>query len=163
MRKRRSYEPGHRPKFLVVADDSSEFERALAFAARRAARTGAALVAVAVVAPPEAQPWLGVGDILREEAEEAANALLERAAVRVQAVSGVALERHVRSGLPAEEVRAQIDEDEDIVVLVLGAGTGKEGPGPLVSALAGGASANFPIPITIVPGGLSESEIEALA
>jgi len=47
-------------------------------------------------------------------------------------------------------------------VLVLAAGTAKEGPGPLVSAFVGRAGAN-PIPITIVPGGLSDSEIDALA
>ncbi|OYW49898.1 MAG: universal stress protein UspA, partial [Rhizobiales bacterium 12-68-15] len=37
------------------------------------------------------------------------------------------------------------------------------GPGPLVGALAGPAAARFPIPVTIVPGALSDEELDALA
>ena len=39
--KRRSYEAGHRPKFLVIIDDSAECDRAVYYASRRAARIGA--------------------------------------------------------------------------------------------------------------------------
>ena len=55
-----------------------------------------------------------------------------------------------------------INSDKDISILVLAAGTAKEGPGPLVAAFASRAGAN-PIPVTIVPGGLSDAEIDALA
>jgi hypothetical protein len=40
-KKRRSYEAGHSPKFMVVIDDSPECDRALYFASRRALRVGA--------------------------------------------------------------------------------------------------------------------------
>ena len=56
-----------------------------------------------------------------------------------------------------------INEDEDVSFLVLAAGSSKEGPGPLVSTLAGRAASTFPIPIVIVPGGLTDEEIDALA
>jgi hypothetical protein len=56
-----------------------------------------------------------------------------------------------------------IDDDQDISFLVLAAGTGKEGPGPLVSTIAGKSASTFPIPVVIVPGGLSDEEIDALA
>jgi hypothetical protein len=46
---------------------------------------------------------------------------------------------------------------------MLAAGSAKEGPGPLVSTLAGRAAASFPIPIVIVPGSLTDEEIDALA
>ena len=39
--RRRSYEEGHRPKYLIVIDDSEECDRALYFAARRCARISA--------------------------------------------------------------------------------------------------------------------------
>jgi hypothetical protein len=45
---------------------------------------------------------------------------------------------------------------------VLAAGTGKEGPGPLITNLAKTA-ATFPIPVAIVPGQLSDDDIEAMA
>ena len=40
-KRRRSYEAGHSPKFLVVIDDTPECDRAVYFASRRALRTGA--------------------------------------------------------------------------------------------------------------------------
>ena len=43
---------------------------------------------------------------------------------------------------------------------ILAAGTGKEGPGPLVSNLAKTAG-TFPIPVAIVPGHLSDDDIDA--
>ena len=39
-RRRRSYEAGHKPKLLVVIDDTEECDRAVYFASRRAARIG---------------------------------------------------------------------------------------------------------------------------
>ena len=66
----------------------------------------------------------------------------------------------IREGDPAEEILKLIDEDEDIGILVLAAGTGKEGPGPLVSSLGKSAGA-FPIPVAIVPGHLSDEDLDA--
>ena len=55
-----------------------------------------------------------------------------------------------------------IKRDSDISILVLAASTAKEGPGPLVSLFAGRPGAH-PIPVTIVPGALSDADIDALA
>ena len=68
----------------------------------------------------------------------------------------------IREGDAAEEIVKLIDEDADIGILVLAAGTGKEGPGPLVSSLCKTAG-NFPIPVAIVPGHLSDDDLEAMA
>jgi hypothetical protein len=63
----------------------------------------------------------------------------------------------------SDEIMKLIQEDQDISFLVLAAGSGKEGPGPLVSTLGGRAAASFPVPIVIVPGSLTDEEIDALA
>ena len=55
-----------------------------------------------------------------------------------------------------------IEEDEDIAILVLAAGTSKEGPGPLVASLAKTAD-NYPVPIAIVPGHLSDEELDTMS
>ena len=73
-------------------------------------------------------------------------------------------EEIVREGKKDEQIISLIDEDEDIAILVLGASKDPSGPGPLISALAAGKfAAEFPIPITIVPGGLGHDEIKGLA
>ena len=161
-RKRRSYESGHKPKYLVVIDDTTECDRALYYASRRAARTGAGLVMLRVIETHDrAQQWLGVADIMRAEAQEEATEVLARCAARANGIAGITPERVIREGDAAREVLALIDEDEDIAILVLAAGTSSEGPGPLVSSLVKSAG-TFPIPVTIVPGDLNDDELEAM-
>ncbi|WP_201829156.1 universal stress protein [Microvirga zambiensis] len=161
--KRRSFESGHRPKFMVVIDQTPECARAVHFASRRTARTGASLVMLAVVDPPDNFEWIGVGEAMIEEASEEAQKRLDAAAREARSAAGVEPEQAIRVGNRADEIIKLINEDEDISFLVLAAGSGKEGPGPLVSTLAGKAAASFPVPIVIVPGSLSDEEIDALA
>jgi nucleotide-binding universal stress UspA family protein len=162
-RKRRSYETGHRAKFLVVIDDTPECDRALYFASRRAARVGVSVIMLRVIDTHDRnQQWLGVADIMRAEAHEEANGMLTRASARANGIAGITPEQVIREGGTTEEILRLIDEDEDISILVLAAGLEKEGPGPLVTNL-GGTAGNFPIPIAIVPGHLSDEDLDAMA
>ena len=163
LRPRKSTEEGHRRKFLVVIDDTPECSRAVLYAARRAERTGGALVMLYVIVPGEFQHWIGVENIMRAEAMEAAEEALGRFADSAREISAVEPQMVIREGARADEIAKLIEEDEDIAILVLAAGTDKEGPGPLVTAIAGKASGSFPIPITIVPGTLDEAAIRMLA
>jgi nucleotide-binding universal stress UspA family protein len=161
--KRRSYEAGHTPKWLVVIDDSPECDRAVYFASRRAMRTGAGVVMLRVVETRDRnQQWLGVADIMRAEAHEEANAVLDRHAARISSITGVMPDRVIREGDKADELLKLIDEDEDIAALILAASTGNEGPGPLVSSLARTAG-SFPIPVAIVPGHLSDEDLDTMS
>jgi len=160
---RKSFETGHRRKFLVVIDETPECDRALVYAAKRAERTGGALTMLYVIVPEEFQHWLGVEDIMRAEQRAEAEATLARFVDRARAIARVEPETVIREGSRADEVVRLIEADPDIAILVLAAGTDKEGPGPLVSQIAGRASGSFPIPVTIVPGNLSDEDIAAIA
>lgn len=160
-RRRRSYEAGHKPKWLVVIDDTPECDRAIYFAARRAARVGAGVVMLRVIETAERnQQWLGVADIMKAEAHEQANADLDRASGRVNGVAAITAERVIREGTVAEEILGLIEDDEDIAILVLAAAQGAE-PGPLVAGVAQTAG-DYPIPVAIVPGHLSDEELDAM-
>lgn len=162
-RKRRSYEAGHKPKYLVIIDESPECDRAVYYASRRAARTGAGMLMLLVIEPHDRhQQWLGVADIMRAEAHEEADAELAKYATRANGIAGITPERAVREGEKAEEILRLIDEDEDIFILVLAANTSSEGPGPLVATI-GRTAGDYPIPVAIVPGHLSDEEIDALS
>ncbi len=162
-RTRRSYEAGHQAKFLVIIDDTPECDRALYFASRRAARVGINVIMLRVIDTHDRnQQWLGVADIMRAEAHEEAQQMLARAAARANGIAGITPEQVIREGDTAEEILKLIDEDEDISVLVLAAGVGSEGPGPLVSSL-GTTAGTFPIPMAIVPGHLSDDELDTMS
>src|SRR5262244_1423825 len=162
-RKRRSHEAGHKRKYLVVIDDTPECDRAVYWASQRAARTNASLIMLRVIETQDRnQQWLGVADIMKAEAHEEANAVLDKFAGRANGVAGLTPERTIREGDVAEEILNLIVENADIAIVVLAAATGKEGPGPLVTNLSKTAGA-YPIPVAIVPGHLSDEELDALA
>ena len=161
--KRRSYEAGHKAKFLVVIDNTPECDRALYYASRRAGRVGVSVAMLRVIETHDrGQQWLGVADIMRAEAHEEANAALDRAGARASSITGVMPERVIREGEKAEEILKLIEEDEDIAVLILAASSGSEGPGPLVASLAKTAG-TFPIPVAIVPGHLSDEDLDSMS
>jgi nucleotide-binding universal stress UspA family protein len=162
-RKRRSYEAGHKAKFLVVIDDAPECDRAVYFASRRAARVAVTVVMLRVIETHDhGQQWLGVADIMRAEAHEEANAMLAKFAARSNGIAGITPECVIREGNLGEQILKLIEEDEDIAVLVLAAAADTEGPGPLVTNL-GNTAGSFPIPVAIVPGHLGDEDLDAMS
>ncbi|WP_127520096.1 universal stress protein [Mesorhizobium sp. Z1-4] len=160
--KRLSREAGHRRKFLAIIDETEECERAVAYASRRAESTGGVLVLLFVIDTADFQQFLGVEQIMREEAQSVATAALEQHAGKVRERVGIEPEVAIREGSRVEEIHRLIEEDQDIAILVLASGNAKEGPGPLVSSIAGKAAA-FPIPVTVVPQNLTDEDIDSLA
>ena len=148
-------------KFLVVLDDSRECLNAMRFAAMRAARTGGGVAILSVIPPEEFNHWIGVGEVMREEARERIRAHYEVFAKWMRDRQGVDPELVIREGDPLTEVLAQIREDEEIGVLVLGAASARGGPGPLVTALSRQAG-SVVVPITLVPEDLSKERLEAI-
>ena len=149
--------------FLVVVDDSEEMSVALRFACRRAQHTGGRVALLYVVEPADFQHWMAVGDLMREEARSEGEQLLQRLAARVNDLVGKIPILHVREGKVQDELLKLIEEEPSISILVLGANTGSRGPGPLVSALAGKMIGKLRVPITIVPGNLSEEAVDDIA
>ena len=148
-------------KFLVILDDSRECLNAMRFAAMRAAKTGGGVAILSIIPPEEFQHWIGVADIMREEARERIVVHYEVFAKWMRDRQGVDPELIIREGEPMTEILAQIKDDPEIGVLVLGAGTGKSGPGPLVNQLAK-VSGTLPVPVTVVPGDLSKEKLDAI-
>ena len=75
---RRCFESGHKPKSLVIVDDTAEWDRAVYYACRWAIRIGGGVVMLRIIEMEgQNQQWLGVAEIMRAEAREAATVALE--------------------------------------------------------------------------------------
>ncbi len=161
---RKPNEMHHRRRFLVVVDESPECELAVYFSALRARRTGSDLVMLFVIETADFQHWLKVEETHRQEGEQKAAAVFRLYQIKLNGwgLDDVATHEVMRHGSQLDEIIGLINDDKDINFLVLGASTSSEGPGRLVSQLAGKQSADFPIPIVIIPGSLQLPEIEAL-
>ncbi len=152
----------HKRKFLVVIDDTEECDRAVTFAAHRAKRTKGEVELISIIGNDQFQHWLGVENVLRAEAIEAANKLLDEKEKDIRSIGDIEVTKIVREGRMAEEIEAQIAEDPDIAILVLAAGTSSEGPGPLVSDFTTRGANALPVPVTIIPGNVSDEHIIGL-
>lgn len=148
-------------KFLVVLDDSRECLNAMRFAAMRANKTGAGVAILSVIPPEEFNHWIGIGELMREEARERIHAHFEVFAKWMRDRQNIMPELIIREGEAVQQILDVINENPEIGVLVLGAGNDKKGPGPLVSQLSR-QSGSLPVPITIVPGDLSKDQLEAI-
>jgi len=149
-------------KFLVCVDDTAECRVALRFACRRANKTGGGVTLLRVIEPADFQHWVAVEDLMREEARDAAEALLQELAAGVNEWADLMPELVVREGPKRDALLTLIEEDPAIRILVLGAASGPEGPGPLVNALASQMAGTMRVPVTIVPGTLSNAQIDEL-
>lgn len=148
--------------FLVVVDDSPERAVALHYACLRALKGSGRVALLRVIEPPEMSEWAGVGQLLREERREEAERLLSSLAADVNRITGTMPILFVREGNARDELLKLLAEEARISILVLATSPAGEGPGPLITALAGKHSGKLRRPMTIVPGGLSETELEAV-
>jgi len=153
-------------KFLVIADDSPEFQAALRFACRRARSTGGHVALLRVIEPAVFEHWSGVREEIERQERAEAESVLQKLAEFVIAETGQPPEfiiKHAENTRAA--LKAVISEDPAIKILVLAASVGGRGPGPLVSSIAreGVKWGARKVPVTVVPGDLTDEEIADLA
>ncbi|HLG88643.1 MAG TPA: universal stress protein [Alphaproteobacteria bacterium] len=155
--------PGAPRVFLVVVDDSVEMPVALYYASRRAMRTGGRVALLRVIPQEETHGLASVAALMKEEARQDAEQLMQRMARTVIEVTGSIPAIYILEGSVRDELLGLINDDPTISILVLAAGIGSEGPGPLVTYLASKAVGRLRIPITVVPGSLTREQMDAIS
>lgn len=148
--------------FLVAIDKSEEVRAALRFACRRVVNSGGTVALFHAVPHIEFQHFATNGELMDHEARTEAERLLQQVAADVHRQTGKFPDLYLRQGDTLPTLLKVIRETPAISMLVLGAGTGQEGPGQIVSAISGKLAGQIDIPVTIVPGDLSEERIDAL-
>lgn len=148
--------------FLVVIDNTEEMRVALRYAGLRAKATGGRVALFTAIEPAEGHSWAAVGELVEEEQRAEAEAMMQRYSEEVAKLSGKTPVIFIRQGVKRDALLQLIDEEPTISILILAAGTGRGGPGPLIQALTGKFYQRLNIPLTIVPGTLTDEEIDAL-
>jgi nucleotide-binding universal stress UspA family protein len=153
-------------KFLVVADDSPEFGAALRYACARARATEGRVTLLRVLEPAVFEHWSGVREEMERQQRAEAESLLQKFAAQVVEATGHPPEFVVKeSGDIRGAIQTVVQEDPEIKILVLATATHGRGPGPLVSAVAkeGVGGHGRKLPVTVVPGDLTDDEIAELS
>lgn len=147
--------------YLVVMDETEEARVALRFASRRAANTDGGIHILALVQPQDFVAFGGVQATIEEEARDRAEVLATSAAGSLWSESGKMPTIAVRQGEGEKVIREYLGEHPEVAALVLGAA--KEGnPGPLVNYFTQ-ISGALPCPLFVVPGSLSDEDIDRLS
>tara|TARA_Y100000996_G_C22466993_1_gene620511 strand:- start:79 stop:555 length:477 start_codon:yes stop_codon:yes gene_type:complete len=152
----------HRSKFLVIVDESKELNVAVRFAAKRAQSTKGGVILLNVIEQFDPQQWQSIEDIILQEARDKAQEKLQKWSKVINDLTSVVPELMVKEGVTSEKIIETLEEDDAIRFLVLAAAEADQ-PGPLVSLLAGQKSGKLPVPVVIIPQGLSEDVIDDLA
>ncbi len=148
--------------FLVVCDDSPELKVALRYACLRARKSAGRVALLYVMEPAEMQSWLALENLMREEQRSEAEQKLQKLAREVIRETGTLPALIIREGNRRDELMSLMEEDPKISILVLAASSSTEGPGPLIAHLTGRGLPRLRIPMTIVPAGLTDDQLDAI-
>ena len=150
--------PGH-VKFLVCVDDSEECKVALKFACMRAKNTEGSVLMLYVIEPQDLMHFAGVENIMETEAYAKANEVLNDLKQQAQAKFGLNVDCRIEKGKKYDKIVDLVKEDETISILVLGAAPEGKGSNELVRRFSVELTSSILIPLTVVPGNLSEEEL----
>jgi hypothetical protein len=152
----------HMRTYLVVIDETEEARLALRFASRRAAKTGGTVHILALVEQADFVAWGGVQATMEAEARDRAEQLVTGAAGSIFDEMGVRPAITVKPGEAIDVVKAMLEEHPGIAALVLGAAA-QGAPGPLIAHFTGVNAGTLPCPVMVIPGSLSDAQLDELS
>lgn len=150
-------------KYLVCVDGSDAAKVALNFACKKAAKRGGVVEVLHVIPPADMQNMFGVLEKAREEQRKEADELTAALCASAVAYSGINPRVIIREGRLGEEVLTAVMEDPHIDMIMLGVSPEGDGGGKLLLWLAGKLGDKLLVPILLIPGNLTDLQIEELS
>ena len=141
--------------YLVVADETEEFQVALKYAAQMA---NANECRVGIFYVMEAQDFIHWGKIeerMRDEQREEAEKVMAEACAVLKTVTDTEPSLYLEEGARMDKLIEVIENDYNISMLILCGGTQGSSPGPLVTHFTGKGLPKLRVPVMIVPDHLA--------
>lgn len=149
--------------YLIVADESDEFDVALRYAALAASHRRGHVGIVHILDIDDFQHWGTVESQMRKEMREQGEKFVWNVAKRINDMTGQTPSVYIEEGKRNDVLIDIINRDNMIVKLVLGVSAGAGGPGPMVSYFTGKGMNRLRVPVLLVPGHLEPQAIDGLA
>lgn len=141
----------YKPVYLLVVDDTPEFQVALHYTAHLAKKNGAHVALLHVMDQEDFQHWGTVAEKIHNEIVQEAKDLLLGAADVITQVSGCLPILYLQDGGQMDVILEIIKQDPTIEKFILGGSTTSSNAGPLVSYFTGKGLPELRVPLTIVP------------
>ncbi len=155
--------PDQRPvKYLVGVDHREESKAALRLACMKARSRRGAVDIIHVVSPADFQTLGAIADRMREERRAEGEQLLRRLGDEAAAAYGLTPNLILCEGSAGDEIITAALKDQDIIMVVIGIGDQGSGRGTLAAWLAGQLGGKLSIPLLMVPGNLTDQQLQCL-
>lgn len=145
--------------FLLVADKTEEFSKALRYAARLAEYSHSHIGLVYVIEEQGFQHWGNIEERMQAELRAEAESCLYDMATKVNGITGERPALYIEQGSKVDALVSIINKDHTVKMLILGGDT-QGSPGPLVSYFSGKGLGHLRVPLTVVPGHLEMLDID---
>ena len=150
---------------LVIADESPEMEIAIEYACARSKKTSRKIIIATFIEPIDVLTTQGVTEIMKNEAREEAEKLLQKASGLVKSKTGDIPALVIREGETISELKKLIEEEKNINVLVLAAKSDPKDRDSnyIINSLLSQEITNMRVPVMIVPGNFSKEHIALIS
>lgn len=149
-------------KYLVCVDSREESKVCLKLGCMKAKTRGGTVVLLHVVQPADFQTLGAVADRMREERQAEGEQLLKRLLDEAATAYGIAPEMLLREGEIGEEIIAAASADPGIIMVMIGTAHHTSGRGSLAAWLAGQLGSKLLTPLLMVPGNLTDEQLQNL-
>jgi len=150
-------------KYLVCMDGSEPARVALHFACKKALKRGGVVEILHVITPADTQNLFGVMTKMREEQRQEAEILMKSLSESAFQNAGVTPTVQIREGRLGEEIINATLEDSNVNMLVVGVSRKSQTKSNLINWLAEKLGDRLLIPLMLVPGNLTDLQIEELS
>lgn len=148
------------PVYLLVVDDTEEFQVALRYTAGMAKANDARISLLHVMDREDFQHWGTIEERMHEEYLKEAEGLLTSSADVIREISGECPGFYLEEGGRLDVILEIIQNDLSITKFILGGSTKSNNPGPLVSYFTSKGLSNLRVPLTIVPDSIEMPELD---
>ena len=148
-------------KYLVCVDKREESRIALRLACMKARARGSSVDLLHVITPADFQTLGVIADRMREERRGEGEQLLKSLSEEANHYD-IVPSLLLREGPVGDEILAVTQGDPDINIIVIGVAHHSAGRGKLAAWLAGQLSSKLFVPVLMVPGNLTDQQLEAL-
>ena len=152
-------------KYLVCVDNTEHSKVAVKYACSKARQIDGAVELIHIIDSSEYNnnTLFGVSDRIRDERRKEAEQLMVDMASEAQRFAVITPSCIIREGVVSEEVVKVVTKDGGFCKLIIGKAPHEAKKNDMISMLTSELASKLMIPITIVPGNLSDQEVGELA
>lgn len=148
--------------YLVCVNNEKYAEVALHYTCSIANRSDSSITILHVIEPADYQTLGAVADKMRQEKFAAAEKLLQNLSAKVQKWSNITPAVIVKEGLIEDQIIALANEDETIHMLIAGVAPETNVKSKIIPPIVSALGNKIHIPLMLVPGNLTEGQIDKL-